>query len=783
MDKVKNNELYTRVFRTLSNGIVIGDRKYEFLAYGNSQFRQNGAYFFCPSDTVSCNNIRAWMGDFCHIKVVAKYAARLGQCFSTTRAIHGGTRVELGTIEDIERNGHNFTDGVGKISSLLAQIVATELGLPIADHVPSAFQFRLGGCKGILVVWPDVTGKQIKVRPSQQKFEAVYNGLEIIRCSQFSTATLNRQTITILSALGVEDDVFIDMLIKQLSNYETAMTDRSMALSLLQKWIDENNMTITIASMILNGFMDGREPFVMSLLHLWRAWSIKLLKEKAKIMVEKGAFVFGCIDETGTLKGHKNDSKAHGKDGKQNQDDLPQIFLQIPDAGKYRVVEGLCVLGRNPSLHPGDIRVVMAVDVPALRHLRDVVVFPQLGDRDIPSMCSGGDLDGDDFFVIWDQELIPLEWNLQSMNYDAPAAREKSSGPVVVEDLMKFFVKFVKNDSLPTIAHAHLANSDFMDRGVKDPVCLKLAELHSKAVDYVKNGEPAVMPKSLRPRKWPHFMEKKYKPKEQLYRSGKILGQLYDRVEAVDFVPQYTESFDKRILKAYKLDSAMLKRARQIKTQYDTAMKRIMAQMEIKTEFEIYTTFILSKPRVGTDYKLHEEMAGISDGLKDRFRSACIEAAGGSKDFAKLAPFVAAMYQVTWEEMQIALAECKTNKIVGGIEVPKRKMIPKFMPLTSFPWIFHEVLGRIAAGTDAQQEMEDLGMVVLKPAAAEGSRRRRVVSGEEEVDQDDFVQTEEGITHRGEVLDLFRPDENSDVEGGEEDMSAFGDDDEGYVTS
>jgi len=41
-------------------------------------------------------------------------------------------------------------------------------------------------------------------------------------------------------------------------------------------------------------------------------------------------------------------------------------------------------------------------------------------------------------------------------------------------------------------------------------------------------GEPAEMPKRLRPRKWPHFMDKKFKPKEQIYISKKILGQLYD---------------------------------------------------------------------------------------------------------------------------------------------------------------------------------------------------------------------------------------------------------------
>jgi RNA-dependent RNA polymerase len=68
------------------------------------------------------------------------------------------------------------------------------------------------------------------------------------------------------------------------------MTDEKMALHLLQKYIDPNQMTMTVAAMILEGFQGTREPFVTSLLQLWRAWSIKYLKEKAKILIEKERF-------------------------------------------------------------------------------------------------------------------------------------------------------------------------------------------------------------------------------------------------------------------------------------------------------------------------------------------------------------------------------------------------------------------------------------------------------------------------------------------------------------
>ncbi|KAG9231703.1 putative RNA-dependent RNA polymerase 1 [Amylocarpus encephaloides] len=764
--KRRNDELFTRVYRTLRNGIQVGERHHKFLAFGNSQFRENGAYFFHESADLTCAAIRKWMGSFSHINVVAKYAARLGQCFSTTRAINGLSSPKIVTIPDIEINNYTFTDGVGKISPFLAQMISAELGLRCA-HDPSAFQFRLGGCKGILVTWPDAKDREVHIRKSQQKFTAVYNGLEIIRCSHYSVATLNRQTITILSDLGVKDDVFLKLMSDQLSEYQDAMDDKSLAGDLLCRFIDDNQMTINIAQMISNGFMESRDPFVLSLLHLWRAWSIKLLKEKAKIVIENGAFVLGCVDETGILRGYNTPKTLPG----ETPQDLPQIFIQVPKKGhdpknpEYNVIEGNCLVGRNPSLHPGDLRICQAVNVPELHHLRDVLVFPSTGERDVPSMCSGGDLDGDDYFVIWDKDLQPPEWNCTPMSYAVLPPKEQNNA-VTELDLMKFFVRYMKNDSLPTIAHAHLAQADYLDQGVKDPRCIELARLHSKAVDYVKTGHPAEMPKALRPRKWPHYMEKKHKPKDAIYHSEKILGQLYDKVQSVDFVPQWQQPFDKRILSAYKLDdaSALLKTARQIKTKYDLHMRRIMAQQEIKTEFEIWSTFVLSKSRIGSDYKMQEEMGRISEALKDQFRAICVESAGG-KDFPTLGPFVACMYKVTKEELDIALAECRSTKLVGGRQVPRRKMEARYMPLISFPWLFEKELGRIATGVDPNEGEIDLPLLTLK---SDRPRQRQTGDG-----ANDAIQQEDGfVVHRGEVLDLFRPDA--------EDLIVFDEDDEGY---
>ncbi|KAI9368815.1 RNA dependent RNA polymerase-domain-containing protein [Aspergillus egyptiacus] len=684
------DEVFTRVKRTLANGIMIGSTHYEFLAFGNSQFREHGAYFFAPKDGVTAASIRAWMGQFSHIRNIAKHAARLGQCFSTTRAI-SGCSVHVKKINDITRNGYTFSDGVGRISQFLAQMAMSELKIRTpTGKPPSAYQFRLGGCKGMLIVSPEARRQEVHIRESQYKFAALHQGLEIIRWSQFSVATLNRQLILVLSTLGIPDEVFHLKLRTMLSNLDEAMESNSKAVYLLRKYVDPNQVTLTLSQMVLDGFRRSSEPFVTSIMNLWRAWHLKYLKEKAKIIIDKGACLLGCMDETSTLKGYFLDKIP--KQDTPNEEKLaalPEIFVQVycpEDGGKYQVIEGVCILARNPSLHPGDIRVVRAVNVPALKHLRDVVVLPQTGDRDVASMCSGGDLDGDDYLVIWDQDLIPDDWFREPMNY-------------AMDEITSFFVTYMKNDCLPTIAHAHLAWGDYLEDGVNEAKCIQLAQLHSDAVDYNKTGNPAVMTRSLRPRKWPHFMEKNNKPEHCLYRSGKILGQLYDAVERIDFVPNLELDFDRRILDCHvEIAEGMYTFARDLKAEYDTAMRRIMAQHEIKTEFEVWSTFVLSHSNMSKDYKFHEDMGAISSALMEDFRKRVYEKAGG-RSFEALAPFVVAMYRITHEEIVEVLKKHREANPLGQelfLSPPPPKLDQ--LPLISFPWVFPKILGQIALG-------------------------------------------------------------------------------------
>lgn len=208
------------------------------------------------------------------------------------------------------------------------------------------------------------------------------------------------------------------------------------------------------------------------------------------------------------------------------------------------------------------------------------------------------------------------------------------------------------------------------------------------------------MPRDLRRRMYPHFMEKE---PDRTYPSHKILGQLYDLVVKIDFVPAYELQFDERILNAYTLNNELLEVAKKIKVEYDAALHRIMAQHEIHTEFEVYSTFVMHHSASSKDYKFHEEIGSIRNSLRDGFRSVVIQKVGRDEE-TQLGPFVAAMYTVTKLELDAGLEALEAKRSKGkrrtrpieGVDLMFTPEDVSEMPLISFPWLFPEILGRLA---------------------------------------------------------------------------------------
>jgi len=122
------------------------------------------------------------MGDFRNERVVAKHSARIAQCFTSSDATIRVPAEKTEIIDDIERNGYIFTDGVGTFSSRLRDEICERMKI---RRKFSVMQIRYGGCKGTVSVNPDLdyTEKQLILRKSMHKFISTHDVLELCKIS------------------------------------------------------------------------------------------------------------------------------------------------------------------------------------------------------------------------------------------------------------------------------------------------------------------------------------------------------------------------------------------------------------------------------------------------------------------------------------------------------------------------------------------------------------------------------------------------------------------------
>ncbi|KAF8005973.1 hypothetical protein BT93_K0299 [Corymbia citriodora subsp. variegata] len=512
--------IYHRILTVLREGIVIGEKKFQFLAFSASQLRSNSVWMFASNDEVTAEQIREWMGCFNKIRSVSMCAARMGQMFSSSVQTMVVPAQDVEIIPDIEVNtrgfGYCFSDGIGKISQSFARQVAQKCGL---TDSPSAFQIRYGGYKGVIAV-DRRSFRKLSLRESMRKFESSNRMLNVTQWSDSLPCYLNREIITLLSTLGVKDEKFEAMQQKQLLILGKMLTDREAALSVLESLSSADRRNI-IAKMLLAGYEPTEDPYLLMMLRAHHEIQLSELKSRCRIHVPKGRILLGCLDEARTLDYGEvyvrvTMTKAELESGEQ------RFFRKVNDT--TAAVLGKVIVTKNPCLHPGDIRVLKAVFKVELEEtdLVDCIVFPQQGERPHPNECSGGDLDGDLFFISWDEDIIPLQTDAP-MDYTGGRQRIMDHD-VTLEEIHKFFVDYMINDTLGAISTAHLVHADRELEKARSEKCLQLATLHSMAVDFAKTGAPAEMPRVLKPREFPDFMERVDKP---MYTSTSVLGNLY----------------------------------------------------------------------------------------------------------------------------------------------------------------------------------------------------------------------------------------------------------------
>ncbi|EXB88201.1 RNA-dependent RNA polymerase 6 [Morus notabilis] len=689
----QKTKVFKRVKSLLTDGFYLCGQRYSFLAFSSNQLRDRSAWFFAEDGKITVNGIKKWMGRF-NNRNIAKCAARMGQCFSSTYATVEVPLTEVNfDLEEIERNTYVFSDGIGMITPDLAKEVAEKLKLDI--NPPSAYQIRYAGCKGVVACWPPKgDGIRLSLRRSMNKFDSKHTILEICSWTRFQPGFLNRQIVTLLSTLNVRDEIFWKMQETMLFKLNQMLTDADVAFNVLTASCPEQGNVGAI--MLSAGFKPQSEPHLQGMLTCIRAAQLWGLREKARIFVPLGRWLMGCLDELGVLEqgqcfiqvstpSLENCFSKHGSRFSETKNNL-------------EVIKGFVVIAKNPCLHPGDIRILEAVDVPGLHHLYDCLVFPQKGDRPHANEASGSDLDGDLYFVTWDENLIPpskKSWN--PMQYD-PAKPRTLPRDVTQKDIIDFFSRNMVNESLGAICNAHVVHADLSDYGALDEKCLSLAELAAIAVDFPKTGIIVTMPAHLKPKIYPDFMGKE---EYQSYKSTKIMGRLYRQIKD-EYSDDVSPSSELNIVSSnipFDTDlevpgaADFLDDAWEKKCSYDGQLKGLMIQYKVKREEEVVTGQIWSMPKHNSrkEGDLKERLKHSYTGLRKEFRQVFEKV---DSDFEQLTDDeknvlyekrASAWYQITYHPKWVK----KSQDMHDQLEEVKNVV------MLSFAWIAADYLARI----------------------------------------------------------------------------------------
>ncbi|KXX75237.1 RNA-dependent RNA polymerase 1 [Madurella mycetomatis] len=556
--KISLDAVYDRFKAVLGNGIMIAGRVYRFLGFSHSSLRAHSLWLSAPfvyqGQLQLPESIITNLGKFEKIKSPARRAARIGQAFSETpfSVSLDANGIQVIKIQDVERNGRVFSDGVGTISLGAAEAIYEVL--PESKGLPTCFQIRWAGAKGMLSVDPSLEGNTICVRPSMLKFESDDKAnLEICdMASKPIPMVLNRQLIKILEDMGAHSNWFLELQDRELRRLRgiTASVYNTCSFLKTQSICESIQLPKFLRQTEMMGIDYRTDRFLRSAIEAILLKELRLLKHKARIPVRKGMTLFGIMDVTGYLK----EGQVY-----VTYDTMQGRHCEPPG-------DGPVLVSRSPALYPGDVQLahnIVPPDGNPLLRQRNCVVFSKWGDRDLPSKLSGGDLDGDVFHIIWDPDVVRPGTLMTFEPADYPRVSPlELDRPVTASDMAAFFVDFIQMDNLGVIATRHMILADLQVKGTLAEECKKLAELHSSAVDFSKTGRAVTLlelPKGGRLR--PEFLAQgpsvtihdktsaiemdKYMarqdydddedndegPRHQFYESNRILGRLYRGVD------------------------------------------------------------------------------------------------------------------------------------------------------------------------------------------------------------------------------------------------------------
>eukprot|EP01126_Amoeba_proteus_P056444 TRINITY_DN7091_c0_g1_i3.p1 TRINITY_DN7091_c0_g1~~TRINITY_DN7091_c0_g1_i3.p1 ORF type:complete len:641 (-),score=112.90 TRINITY_DN7091_c0_g1_i3:978-2900(-) len=416
----------------LSCGIIFPNTcSYQFLFYTDSMSELRKAWFLRYNSKISPEQLTRHLGDFHELwKNPSKLSCRLSHTCSKTLETVTVNRDEIVMTEDVIRTNYCFTDGVGIINAHLAAEISQKLGkldslpndsdldtpekeLCFLRKIPSAFQIRIAGCKGVVVAWPrSVATARLMIRPSQVKFKSNCLMLEVCKCSGPRLGYLNQQFIQNLEATDTNKDHIFALARLEVERLQNILEDPTTHAphSFLQRILNSYKSFSKEELLQESTFMDNTRKMVLNIMTKFQ--------QRPKIPVDQSRLVLGVVDETDSL----NEGEVFFQ--------YSPVHVTKDCSNKASLLVGRVWILRNPTYLVEDFFFAHAVMCPKLLHLVDVLVFSRKGSRPAADRIAGGDLDGDMFMICWDPQLIPSQDCINKIgeenygHYVAPGAME-----------------------------------------------------------------------------------------------------------------------------------------------------------------------------------------------------------------------------------------------------------------------------------------------------------------------------------------------------------------------
>ena len=508
-------KLYSKIF---NEGFNLCGKKYKFFLNPTNCMRANSLWLLEQNEYDKKADFYykdLGLGDLLEKQNISfsKLLARLSQNFTSSYGFKNtlnkdGFTCEI--IKDIKNDkGDIYNDGCGMISYPLMKEICDKMN---NKQFASAIQIRYKGAKGVLVVNPNIKEKKIILTESMVKFKCLNTeDLEVIRFSKYSSGYLNLQIIILLLLNGISKNKIFSIAKKELNNYRNYkiakdnLPIKNTEFEKVIKNIEKNNKILEKEKFYLSKI--ARSTYIYN--------RLSNISKKYRFHMKNCCFLIGVCDFQDILKEN-------------------EIFVQIcNEENKKKIITGDILITKNPCLSVYDLQKVKGIKNDYFsKYFFNVIVFPSKGSIPLPSKITGSDLDGDIYWVCWENSFLkqfkkrdysnkvlvlkneqeyPKKFEdkytfnengerikkyfikVKTKNFNK--LEQEKQGKNFVEKCMNFHIFFHKNYKLPEVNKNYLAyiSDIFTNDKYKEEVDItKLEEFafyHGVEVDFQKAGE------------------------------------------------------------------------------------------------------------------------------------------------------------------------------------------------------------------------------------------------------------------------------------------------------